>query len=172
MLTFAHFAYYIQEMELLSKMMWTMNSTQGNDRSEIDRLSVLLEKAQANPNLQHDPLQPALTNSTTLTLKMGAFPFVFNDGRIITDADIYEGLQLLRDVVLPPLKQGIEKMRPGARREFYINTYNIIVGANCGAHFICHTTERNAKFMHALRAAECGEDNVKYVDSVSRPSSL
>ena len=143
-----------------------------NNVQETERLNVLLEKAQANPNLQRDPLQPVMTHVTTLALKMGAFPFVLNDGRIITDADIYEGLQLLRDVVLPPMKQGIEKMRPGARREFYINTYNIEVGNNCGAHFICHTTERNAKFMHALRAAECGEDHVKYVDSVSRPSSL
>ena len=51
--------------------------------------------------------------------KMGVFPYAINDGKVLTNDDIYEAMVLLRDDVFPKIKQAIQQGRPGARREFH-----------------------------------------------------
>ena len=94
----------------------------------------------------------------------GSFPFGWNDGRMVTDEDIYEWLAWCLDPWLPLLKQARDQV-VGARREWYEMTKNI-VAVIAAQYAMCHSTQKNALKVRALTDPEWGEDGEKFMESV------
>jgi hypothetical protein len=64
---------------------------------------------------------------------VGAFPFGWKDGRMVTDEDIYECIAWYLDPWLPLLKQARDQL-VGARREWYEMVKNVgALGSSCYA---------------------------------------
>ena len=81
--------------------------------------------------------------------------FAFNDGRIVTDADIHSNTVWCREIGVPLLRQARDECLGAARKENYHYLKNAVTIFGPG-YLIHHNCQSNARYVQALLSEEWG----------------
>ena len=91
--------------------------------------------------------------------------FAFNDGRIVTDADIHSNTVWCREIGVPLLRQARDECLGAARKENYHYLKNAVTIFGPG-YLIHHNCQSNARYVQALLSEEWGSGSEGFVDSL------
>eukprot|EP00935_MAST-01C_sp_MAST-1C-sp1_P002365 g2365.t1 len=152
------------EWEVLGKYAWYLDLSDPNG-DEAVRVTALRNAAGKNPALRQDPVLLWSSHATEMLLDTGLFAFAYNDGRIVSDADIHKHQLFSRATLIPLLKKATNQT-VGARQEcnHWMKNSLLVTGSAYPQH---HHTKHNAQFMHALSTEEWGQDNSGLLKSLT-----